>query len=229
MKYLVKQHTFEGPLDLLLQLIEHQELDITTISLATVTDDYLTHLKTLERQQLPEISDWLVVAARLLLLKSRALLPDRATDGVEPDDLAQQLTEYKLYKAAAAELDERMGSLHRSFGKSPSTVSPPAQVVVDGVDLTGLHQAFAEILERLPEPRALGEETLEQRLTIEECIDEVKIRLAKGPKAFEAVFTKLRSRVAIIVTFLAILELVKQRLLTVNYSRRQLTLSLRSP
>lgn len=228
MTFVLKQETFEGPLDLLLQLIEAEELDITTISLARVTDQYLAYVEDLERQQMPEIADWLVIAARLLLLKSRALLPMSESEAEEDaDDLAAQLAEYKLYKALAAQLGDRFEQNHFSLGKLPAQVELPREPVLEGVSLPGLHQAFNTLLEHIPEA-PLATETLDEQITIEQCIHSIKTSLGKGPRAFDRLFAKLTSRLAMIITFLAILELIKQRLLKISSNQSQLMVSLRS-
>ena len=224
MSLILKQAAFEGPFDLLLQLIEDEELEITEVSLAEVTDQYLGHVKQLSRENLPEISDYLVIAARLVLIKSRALLPTELAEDEEPDDLAAQLAEYKRFKAMAARFSEQMDSGRRSYGKAPSVLPRPEGIVADGVDLAGLHRAFVEILDRLPEPIELPEETLEEQLTIEECIDRVRTSLTAGPVQFHSLFSDLKSRLQMIVTFLAVLELIKQSSLRVKTDAPQLTL-----
>jgi segregation and condensation protein A len=224
MSLIFKQADFEGPLDLLLQLIEDEELDITTITLAEVTDQYLEHVKDLSRENLPEISDYLVIAARLVLIKSRALLPEDAPDDAEPDDLAAQLLEYRAFKQLAARLKEGLTAPGHSFGKSPSKLAPPDGPVTEGVSAEGLHQSFREVLGRLPEPPDLPERTLDERVSIEECISQVKRLLAKGSVAFKQVFSGLKTRLQLIVTFLAVLELIKQSFLKVTFEQRQLVL-----
>lgn len=224
MSLILKQAAFEGPFDLLLQLIEDEELEITQVSLAEVTDQYLGHVKELSRENLPEISDYLVIAARLVLIKSRALLPTEIAEDEEPDDLAAQLAEYKRFKQAAAAFGERIDSGLRSYGKAPDKLPPPEGMVADGVDLEGLHRAFVEILDRLPEPVSIPEETLEDQLTIEECIDRVRTAIQAGPVRFHSLFSDLKSRVQMIVTFLAVLELIKQSTLRVKPDTPQLTL-----
>lgn len=214
--FLLKQQSFEGPLDLLLGLIESEELDITTISLAKVTEDYLGYVREMERQNLPEISDFLVIAARLILLKSRALLPVESEAELEEDDLAARLAEYKLYKTLSAQIGEQLGSSEISLGKPPAVLQPPSAIVTDGVDLAGLTAAFNEVLADMPVELPKPTKTLEEKITIAECITRVRGEVRSGPKPFDALFRALRTRVAVIVTFLAILELVKQRLVSIQ-------------
>ncbi|MDP4000476.1 MAG: segregation/condensation protein A [bacterium] len=223
MSFTIKQQEFEGPLDLLLQLIEEHELEITTISLAEVTDQYLARVRELTRENLTEISDYLVIAARLVVLKSRALLPGEAEAEEEPDDLAARLAEYKLYKELAAGLREHMDERGTSVGGPSFPIEPPQEMVADGVTLAALTDAFQATLAELPKPQQLPEETLEDKITIDECIGEVRRQLTEGPVGFASLFTDVRSRVRMIVTFLAILELIKQSALTVK-QEKELTL-----
>ncbi|MEX1113217.1 MAG: segregation/condensation protein A [Patescibacteria group bacterium] len=216
MTFTIKQREFEGPLDLLLQLIEERELDITAVALAEVTDQYLGQVRTLSRENLSEISDYLVIAARLVVLKSRALLPVEDEEVPEADDLAQRLAEYKVYKELAGALGTRVEEAGRSIGRPPLSIEPPRKLVTDGVDLTGLHRAFRSVLAELPKPERLSEETLEEQVTIDECIGEIRRRLLEGPVGFRSFFKDVTGRVRMIVTFLAILELIKQEALTVR-------------
>ena len=228
MSLVLKQQSFEGPLDLLLQLIEEEQLDITTISLGQVTDQYLAYVRELEQRHLPEISDWLVIAARLILLKSRALLPAAVTDDEELDDLAAQLAEYKLYRELAGQLGDSFEAGQISFGKPASKLDFGEQFVPEGAELSALHQAFSQVVARLPEERPLPTESLEEQLTIDQCIEMVQAKLAEGPSRFEGLFAKLQNRLQMIVTFLAVLELFKQRLLRVNRDQGALMLGLRA-
>ncbi len=225
----VCQQTFEGPLDLLLQLIEAEKLDITTISLAAVTDQYLRYVERLEQQRLPEIAEWLVVAARLLVLKSRALLPHAEVDTEEtPDDLAAQLAEYKLFKRLAGELGSGLRSTDISVGTSPSRLELPPQFVAEGVGLGVLQQAFSAVLERLPMLKPPQGPDVEAVVSLEERITAVRQQLRGGPQRFERMFAAVTSRVALIVTFLAILELFKQRIIGITIGQPRLTLELRT-
>ncbi len=221
MTFQVRQQSFEGPLDLLLQLIEKDELDITTIALSEVTEEYLKRVEALQRDRIPEISDFLVIAARLLLIKSRSLLHEE-TEEEPADDLAAQLAEYKLYRELSRLLGERLEAPGVSLGKAPSDYAWTPRLVADGVSLNGLHQAFAQVVERLPTQTPLDERLLEEVVTIEECIAAVRNAVAKKPARFETLFAGLKNRVALIVTFLALLELVKQRLVMIRTTGRQL-------
>ena len=126
--YTVQLPVFEGPLDLLLQLIEHEELDVTKISLAQVTDQFLAYIKILESLNIADIAEFLVVAARLILIKSEALLPrpvERQPGEADPaDELARQLIAYKRYKEIAGGLHEREAAGLRAYLR----LAPPPKV-----------------------------------------------------------------------------------------------------
>ncbi|HEY8108721.1 MAG TPA: segregation/condensation protein A [Patescibacteria group bacterium] len=221
--FTIRQHEFEGPLDLLLQLIEERQLEITSISLAEVTDQYLARVRGLTGENLSEISDYLVIAARLVVLKSRALLPGEEVEEEEPDDLAARLAEYKLYKELAGSLKDQMAERGASVGKPPFPIDPPKEMIADGVTLAALTDSFRQVLEALPKSQQLPEKTLDDKVTIDECIAEVRDRLTVGPVGFASLFRDVRSRVRMIVTFLAVLELIKQSALTVK-QEKELTL-----
>lgn len=218
---------YDGPLDALLQLIEAEELTITDFSLAKVTDRYLAHVETLERHHLPEISDWLVIAARLILLKSRALLAVPEDEMEETDDLAAQLIEYKQMKDLAERLGDELAEQAPLVGGRPQRVAYDGGMVTGGVDLSALEKAFTDLITNLPTPRPLSEESLEPQLTLEECVESVKHRVARGCIRFTKLFEGVKSRVTMIVTFLAVLELVKQRQLTVSSNGTGLMLEAR--
>lgn len=212
-----QQETFDGPLDALLQLIEKEELDITKVSLAKVTDQYLAYVDELEQRRLSEVSEFLVIAARLMLLKSRALLPVEPVDEEDDaDDLVAQLAEYKLIKELATLLDAHLTDGSASYGRSAIEFEVPSQVVTEGIDTVKLNEAFQAVLVRIPEEKPARTETLDEHITLEECTDRVQGLLTEGTKKFGELFAGLRSRLAMIVTFLAVLELFKQRILTIS-------------
>lgn len=226
MSFTVSQEKFEGPLDLLLQLIQKQELDITGIALSQVTEQYLVYVEELERESIPEISDFLVIAARLILLKSRALLAEES-EPEEADDLASQLAEYKLYKEAAAMFGEDIAGPRQAYGKEAALFEPSAPIVTDGVTVEALHLAFNELISRFPEEVAMPVESLEERVSLEECIQAVRSQSKRGVRPFKDLFASLSSRLAMIVTFLAVLELIKQQVVRVKMDGRELMVAAR--
>lgn len=208
---------FEGPLDLLLHLIEKEDLDITAVSLVQVTDQYLQYVHAAEQINLEALADFVAIGARLLFLKSRALLPRSQEPEPhrpeEPDDgeeLARLLEEYRNYKAAAAAFRELETKGFRAFPRLAPPPEVPLPLGLDGVSLRLLVRIFQEALERKPaaeEPPAVIQReqvTVEQKAAL---ITDVLSR--QGRVSFRALVAECRTRVEIIVSFLAVLELIK--------------------
>ncbi|MEW6092572.1 MAG: segregation/condensation protein A, partial [Chloroflexota bacterium] len=205
---------YEGPLDLLLQLIERAELDITAVSLAQVTDQYLAYI---HQMNVPadEISAFLVVAAKLLQIKSEALLPRPPVREPGEEDvgesLARQLRIYKRFKELANWLDEREAKHLRTYLR----VAPPPHVEgrldLSDVTLTDLMAAAEAIFAEEQDKAALGTVISAPRITIREKILWIAQQLSIESRAsFSGLVGEKPSRLEIVVTFLALLELVKQ-------------------
>jgi segregation and condensation protein A len=232
--YQVQLPVFEGPLDLLLHLIQQQELDITTIALAQVTDQYLAYLAIRKEATLgspteqehisDELASFLAVAARLILIKSRALLPrppSEADDGEdEGKDLVQQLRLYRRFKEIAAYLQERDRESLHMFAR---TLPPGAQVEgwqpkldLSGTTIDHLTSALYSMLkEAQDEATELG--ALVHTVTIEDKITQIRARLATERNVtFRALLGKRYSRVDVIVTFLALLEMIRHHRVSVR-------------
>ncbi|RME33714.1 MAG: chromosome segregation protein ScpA, partial [Thermoflexia bacterium] len=156
--YPVRLPVFEGPLDLLLALIEQQQLDITAVSLAQVADQYLAVIEEMGRRTMADLTGFLVVAAKLLLIKSRVLLPDyRATDGEEDQDTAEflhQLELYQFFRKVAQELERLEERGWRSYvrvGRTRDRQLPPnPHQYLEGVTLEDLVAAARAALRLLP-------------------------------------------------------------------------------
>jgi segregation and condensation protein A len=218
---------YEGPLDLLLQLIERAELDITRLALAQVTDQYLEHLKSLPARSAEEVSAFLVIAARLLQIKSEVLLPRpllREPGEEDPGDaLARQLLAYRRFKQAAATLDLRQAAGFRTYLRVA-----PLPKVASHVDLTGLglsdlvsaaRSVFASALaaDRLP---SLESVVSAPKVTIRQKISLIASLLRQSDRvSFWSMLAGSRSRLEIVVTFLAMLELVKLHFVKVQQVR----------
>ncbi len=221
--YQIRLPVFEGPLDLLLQLIEREELDITTVALAQVTDQYLSYLARLERRQVKELADFLVVAAKLLLIKSLALLPRPSTLPPEAEEvgeeLVRQLQIYKRYKEIAELLHEReRQGLHAYVRIVPLPRLEP-QLDLGDVTLDDLLSIVQETLAAMPAP-SVGEVVAPITVTIAEQIHHIKRQLAQRRQIhFRAILSKAATRVEIIVTLLALLELIKQDQVRVRQDR----------
>jgi segregation and condensation protein A len=212
----VQLEIFEGPLDLLLHLIKKNEVSITDIPIAVITEQYLATLELLQTLNLDIAGEFLVMAATLTHIKSRMLLPvsDDETDEEEgPDpraELVRRLLEYQRYKDAAAELQQREILTRDVFARvaAPAEEAPPREFRELSVfELLG---ALKRVLDRLPKD-IVHEVTLE-KVTVREKMTLLLDRLREqGRVVFEALFRDLSSRMEIVVTFLAMLELVKMR------------------
>ncbi|MCX6036794.1 MAG: segregation/condensation protein A [Chloroflexi bacterium] len=212
--YTVTIPVYEGPLDLLLQLIERAELDITSVSLALVTDQYLAYI---HQMQVPadEISAFLVVAAKLLQIKSEALLPRPPVREAGEKDLgeglARQLRIYKRFKELSNWLDDRETRHLRTYLR----VAPPPKVEgrldLSDITLADLMAAAEDIFAEEADKQALGTIISAPRITIREKIALIAERLGKNRNAnFSGLLGQKPTRLEVVVTFLALLELVKR-------------------
>ena len=213
-----KTEKFEGPLGLLLQLIEKEELDITEVSLAKIADQYIDYIKKSGAINPDEIADFLVIAAKLLYIKSKALLPYLYTEEDEEiEEFEQQLKMYKEFleamKVIEAMISEKKFMVAREFDRKAilanlKIFSPPAKLAKEN-----LASAFRNLISQIkPEEEALEEEKLERKINIEDKILAIqKALLDKIRINFSKFLAKAGSKTEIIVSFLAILELIKQR------------------
>src|SRR5512139_1259790 len=212
----VKLPDFEGPLDLLLYLIEREELDITRVSLARVTGAYLEYIHVLEQLQVDQVADFLVVAAKLLLIKSEALLPrppstPTSADEDVGDDLVKQLLLYKQYKESARHLGDREAAgLHTYIRVAP----PPrieAKLDLSNITVDLLIKAVRNVLEIEPPGPPVGTVVKPFTLTIRDQMNLIERILRYRPDiSFKRMLRRARDRVEIIVTFLAVLELLRR-------------------
>lgn len=212
--YHIKIEKFEGPLDLLLQLIEDQELPITEVSLAKVTDQYIEYIHSATAINPEEIADFLLIAAKLLYLKSKELLPNSVlAEDQEITDLEQQLKIYKEYHEAS-KLLEKM-ALQENFIYSrllplsrqlESSFYPPTNL-----KLSAMSEIFALALRRLEPIINIPRSIIEKTITVTEKINFIKNYIKQAIQFdFKKLF-KQGSRSDVIISFLAMLELVKQK------------------
>ena len=206
---------YQGPLDLLLQLIEREELDITKVALAQVTDQYLAHVRALEQQNLQAIADFLVIAARLVLIKSEAILPrppERAPGEEDPGaELARQLIAYKKYKEIASALHQREMDGLRTYLRLAAPPKVEGKLDLSNVNVDDLWKAVTRALALLPNAPPVSSVVIPPKITIRDKIRRVQLSLrADGRARFFDLLAEAKSRVEVMVTFLAILELVKQ-------------------
>ena len=217
MDMIIKIDKFEGPLGLLLQLIEKSELDITEISLAKIADQYIEYIRQAAAMKPEELADFLVVAAKLLLIKSRALLPFLQTEAEEEiQEFEEQLKIYREFLLASEKIEAIIGRKRFSFARefnrqailqSARLFSPPKNLKAD--DLAKL---FLQIVKNVKPAEKLEEKSLEQTVSLEDKILAIEQMLLNKLKiSFNHILAAAQNKTEIIVSFLALLELIKQR------------------
>ncbi|ADU51246.1 chromosome segregation and condensation protein ScpA [Thermaerobacter marianensis DSM 12885] len=229
MAYTVRLDQFEGPLDLLLQLIEKQEIDIHDIPIARITEQYLEHLEAMRRLDLEVTSEFVVLAAQLIDIKARMLLPpepreDDATAEEEADpreELVRRLLEYRQYKEAARYLSELAEQYGGRYPRLADAMAPLAGELqgLEGVTLDDLVRAFATVLAAVRETPEVVVEP--EAITVAQQMDAILGLLAatRGPVTFRACFSGRATRMEVVVTFLALLELIRQGRVRVRQDR----------
>ena len=217
--YKVKLEIFEGPLDLLLYLIKQDEIDIYDISIERITRQYLEYLKAFKELNIELAGEFIVMAANLIYLKSRSLLPadqqppeEEAEEDDPRWDLIRQLIEYKKFKEAAAELHLRELAQQRIFAREgASTPAIEGPLRLGEVGIFQLINAFQIVIKRVEERQDL-QEIFGERFSVSDKIDKILQRVAAGaPVRFSDLFEAVVSRVEVVVTFLALLELIRLR------------------
>ncbi|MCC7119663.1 MAG: segregation/condensation protein A [Anaerolineales bacterium] len=213
--YKVQIPDYEGPLDLLLNLIERAELNITSISLASVTDQYLSYIHGLEQLKPDEISAFLVIAAKLVQIKSEALLPrppERDPGEEDPGiSLVEQLKSYKRYKEIAVWMDELQEKNWHTFLRVAPPPKVEAKLDLSNLTLEGLLSAAESAFTKGKGRKPLAVVLSAPRVTIREKIDFITRTMKNIQKmTFSGLITDKATRVEIVVTFLAMLELIKR-------------------
>ncbi|MDP2969826.1 MAG: segregation/condensation protein A [Deltaproteobacteria bacterium] len=214
--YTVRLEMFEGPLDLLLHLIQKNEMDIFNIPIALITEQYLDYLKWMKTLNLDIAGDYLLVASTLLHIKSRMLLPqpsvEEEEEGEDPRaELVRRLLEYQKYKMAATELVQRPMLDRDVFIRLTSTEERATEEEKIEANLFDLIDALRKALSRAT-VESFHEVTLD-RLSVEDKVQEILLLLQKEKRSlpFHLLFPEQASRRVIVITFLAILELVKAK------------------
>ncbi len=218
-QYNIDLPAFAGPLDLLLHLIDSEELDITAISLAKVTEQYLTQIKQLKKNRMEQLIDFLVIGARLVLIKSRALLPQETAltgDEEEEEDpaeaLIRQLRQYRRFKKAAAWLHEREERGLRTYLRVVPPLKPHGQLDMSGVSVDSLIDAIRAALTRAENLEESVSLIRPRRITIQDQIERLRFHVRTGSSIrFNELLSSKSSRLEIAVTLLAVLELIKRR------------------
>ena len=224
--YKVKLEVFEGPLDLLLYLIKRDEVDIYDISIERITKQYLSYLGAFQVLNIELAGEFIVMAANLLYIKSRTLLPveqQMAEEDAEEDDprweLIRQLIEYKKFKEAASLMRDQEAMQENLFARVPVTpdLAPSENLLVDEVGIFDLIHAFQKILKRLEKKPEDLREIFAENFTVSDKIDHVLRLTSSGvPIRFEELFADAAGRTEIVVTFLAMLELIRLKQLRVR-------------
>jgi segregation and condensation protein A len=216
----IKVDQFEGPLDLLLQLIEEQQLDVSTLALAKVTEQFLNYVKNLQEKNPINLADFLIIAAKLLVIKSRSLLPNLEL-GIEEEesafDLAAQLLIYKKFKEAGKYLKKldlrRQQSWTREVEFSDRVTFLPDPEITTEI----LAQNLRNIASELKDIVRLPQQTMKEVVSISEKILHIqKLISEKVETSLSNLLKEAKSKTEVIVTFLALLELTKQRIVSLE-------------
>jgi len=227
-EYKVKLDIFEGPLDLLLYLIKKDEVDIYDISIERITKQYLDYIEAFEALNIDLAGEFIVMASNLLYIKSRMLLPrDQQmpdADAEEDDprwELIRQLIEYKKFKEAAASLRDRAMLQERMFPRAPGEPeldnTADARLALEEVGIFDLINAFQKVLKRVEAKQEDLLEIFAENFTVGAKIDHLMAITTGGvPVRFEECFASAASRTEIVVTFLALLELIRLKQLRVR-------------
>jgi segregation and condensation protein A len=218
--YQVQITAFEGPLDLLLQLIEKEKLSITEISLASVTDQYLAYMESREHVPLEDLSSFLSIAAKLILIKSRALLPILTFTETEEEaieDLQIQLELYALFKERAKHIQlllegEQNFAVRDRYLGLENVYFPP-----EGIQPQDLYEALVAFIGELEKSTPLPEAALQRIISLEKRITDIQSLIAtRGQIAFSEIMKGESPKEEVIVSFLALLELVKQKFILIE-------------
>jgi segregation and condensation protein A len=223
--YHIKTQQFEGPLDLLLMLIEKRKLFVNDIALANVADDYIAHIRQFEQFPIADVANFLLVASTLVLIKSKSILPalnlTKEEEG-DIDDLKRRLALYELFRDLSVDIKGRYGKeiIYERSGR-PEAITVYAFDPRLSIDL--LAQAADSVLKALPKKEALPKVTVKKVISLEEMINRLTKRVQHSLKTSFGQFSRYKKgegilkehRIEIIVSFLAMLELVKQGMIHV--------------
>lgn len=219
-EYKIKTEQFEGPLGLLLELIEKEKLDITRISIAKVADDFLCFIENNKEINLSNFSEFLLTASQLVLIKSKALLPlfeFTKEEEEEIADLEERLLEYKKFKDLSRKIGELYLSSNRCFSKKEEKGIELIKFTdpnLTGLDLLNLYQ---KVISEIPQEEQIAKKVLERVVSLEEKMVELKKSLEKRMRvAFKETIKSASTKIEVIVTFLAMLEMIKQRSVSVK-------------
>lgn len=228
----VKLDSFSGPLDLLYHLIEKNEIDIYDIPIAELTDQYIEFISREENKNMDGMSEFVVMAASLIEIKSRMLLPKPQTEEPEEDpreELVQKLIEYKKFKNVTEVLAKRSGEAAHILFREPDIIIPelmkrdelPVEECLKGLTMDDLYRAFRDVMirkeKKVDRVRSGFKSVRHDNFTVDEKIISLRSVLKVSPKIrFYEMFSKDTSREEILVTFLALLELIRRHNVSVE-------------
>jgi len=214
MTYQLTLEKFSGPLGLLLNLVEEQKLSINEISLAEIAEKYIAYLKSLEEMPKGELAAFLVIASTLMLIKSRSLLPGiklSEEEEIDIKELEERLKTYQFFKELSLHLKELNKQNKHLFGREAYTGMSAVFFPPEGLKIGDFKKIMDEILEAVPKIEQLPEETLGKMISIEDKMAEIQERLNKMlALTFDELKNSAEGKTEIIISFLAMLELVKQ-------------------
>ncbi len=227
--YTIKIDAFEGPFDLLLFFIERDELDIYDIPIAKITDDFLDYVHTMENLNIDLASEFILVAATLMRIKAKMLIPRKEVDEqgneIDPrEELIQRLLEYKSYKAVIDELRQKEEARSMSFPRGNVVVELQslaeealADAELESLTLYRLMQAFRKVMERFEYAKNHPVHTIiKYSYSVQEEQDLITRKLSKKPRLdFEDVFLNVENRIHAIITFLALLEMINNQVVRI--------------
>ncbi|MEK7116588.1 MAG: segregation/condensation protein A [Patescibacteria group bacterium] len=218
----VRVGDFEGPLELVLELIEKRKMHISDVSLSQVADEFIEYIKSFEEFPMADSADFILVASTLLLIKSKSLLPNLALteeEQVSIEDLEKRLAVYKKYKELSASIGKMFGNfLYFAKEKKKSVIFSPTP----DISLLSLKNALYQALQNMPEKiEELPKVMVEKIISLEEMISKLSERIEKSLKTSFKNFAEVgkAEKINVIVSFLAMLELVKQGLVRVSQDK----------
>jgi segregation and condensation protein A len=222
-EYHVKTHIFEGPLDTLLSLIEKRKLFINDISLAQVADDYISYVRSLSDFPLADSAHFVLIASTLVLIKSKSLLPNLSLTEEEQsniDDLEDRLKQYQKYKALSLHLKERFG-INTEYLRLPSKEKIVVFTPDKNTSVTRISEVIKSVIVGMPKKEFVPKAVVQKVISLEEMMDSLADRITKSMKMSFRDFAGVGKveKVNVIVSFLAMLELVKQGIIQVRQDK----------
>ena len=224
-QYTIKIENFEGPLDLLCHLVDKNKMDICDIKIAVITDQYLAYLTQMREMNLEVTSEFIVMASRLIYLKSKSLLPSVIDESQEENefDLVQLLLDYKRYKEYTFSLRERLDVYHKRYYKLPEKINLPKTKLEKEYKPDVIPKVYADFIRKDSEKKNLRADNIKklaisEKYTVQSKIREIIKELIRKPKfVFNKLFnTKKKEKAEVVTAFLSLLELSKMRRIKVT-------------